>query len=146
MNLQSDSSKKIEQFDLQAATASLREDGIICVQIKDDMHIEIKQSMEMFEVVKKFAGGKKRPVLVLTGSGGTISNEVREFSSSQEANEPTLAEAIVAKGLAHKLIVNFLLKFHKSGRPMKMFTNEPDAVKWLMKMESEYCKSILQTG
>ena len=83
------------------------------------------------DAVKKFADGIKVPVLVFTGNGGTLSKETRRFSISKKASEPTLAEAVVAKGLAHKIIVNFLVKLTDIGRPMKMFSTETEAVAWL---------------
>ncbi|MBL4735581.1 MAG: hypothetical protein JKY18_09645 [Flavobacteriales bacterium] len=127
-----------ESIELRTARICLRDDGIISVHVKDDVDIVLEDSRETFEVVKRLAGGKKKPVLVLTGSGGTITNEVRKFSASKEAGEPTLAEAIVAKSLVHKLVVNFLIRFANMGRPMKLFTNEREAVLWLNEMRGKH--------
>lgn len=118
-------------FDLNTAKIFLRQDGIICIHIKDDVDIQLADAMEHFESLRYLAGGKKYPVLVLTGNGGTVDNQVKDFYRSKKANEPTLAEAVLAKSLAHKLIVNFLIKFNKPDRPIRMFTDEEEAVEWL---------------
>jgi len=128
----------IESIEVRTAKICLRGDGIIAVHVKDNVDIVLEDSRETFEVVKRLAAGEKKAVLVFTGSGGTITNEVRKFSASKEASEPTLAEAIVAHSLAHKLMVNFLIKFANMGRPMKLFTNEREAVLWLNEMSGKY--------
>lgn len=121
----------IDEVDLSTAWVGIRRDGIIRVKVKDDVHIAMEQSRETFEAVKEYANGRKSLVLVLSGNGGTLAKEARDFSITKEASEPTLAEAVVAKGLAHKIIVNFLIRITDVGRPMKMFTKESDAVSWL---------------
>lgn len=126
-----DSVTILEEIQLETAVVFLRSDGIILIRVRDYVEVDIKDSLETFEAVKRLGKGVKMPVLVFTGEGGTVSDESRRFSASKKGGEPTLAEAIVVKNLAHKLIVNFLIKFHRPGRPMKMFTKERDAIKWL---------------
>jgi len=50
---------------------------------------------------------------------------------AKRKDNPVIAEAIVAKSLAHKIMVNFLIRFLDAGREIKLFTKEEDAVKWL---------------
>ena len=128
--------KVLETIELETVVVTLRSDGIILVRVRDYAEVDICDSLETFEAVKKLGNGKKMPVLVFTGEGGTVTDESRRFSASKEAGEPTLAEAIVVKNLAHKLIVNFLIKFHRPGRPMRMFTREGEAVKWLKEIRN----------
>jgi len=131
MIIEQDTIVVLEEIQLETAVVSLRSDGIILIRVRDFAEVDIEDSLETFEAVKKLGNGKKMPVLVYTGEGGTVSDESRRFSASKEAGEPTLAEAIVVKNLAHKLIVNFLIKFHRPGRPMKMFIKESAAIQWL---------------
>jgi hypothetical protein len=130
--------------ELRTATLYLREDDIICIRLKDDVDVEIADARETFEEVKRLAGVGKKPVLVFTGSRGTISDEVRKFSASLEAAEPTLAEAVIARSLAHKLMVNFLIGFIKIGRPMRLFVHEHHAVSWLEAERVKYLNTILK--
>ena len=121
----------IDEVELSTAWVGIREDGIIRVKVRNDVHVGIEQSRETFEAVKAYAKGKKSLVLVLSGNGGTLAKEARDFAITKEASEPTRAEAVVAKGLAHKIIVNFLIRITDVGRPIKMFTKELDAISWL---------------
>ena len=93
----------LETIELKTAAVLLRSDGIICIRVRDDAEVELEDSLETFEAVKKLGKGVKMPVLVLTGDGGTVSEESKRFSASNKAGEPTLAEAIVVKNLVHKL-------------------------------------------
>jgi len=120
-----------EEIDIRIAKIYRRPDGIICVQTKKDVFIDIEDSRESFEAIKALANGDKVPVLSLPGSGAAISDEVRKDWIVKRKNSPVLAEAVVAKSLAHKIVVNFIVNFYDAGRPMKMFTEEEDAVKWL---------------
>ena len=133
-----DSLKYLEKIELKTAVVLLRSDGIICIRVRDDAEVELEDSLETFEAVKMLGKGVKMPVLVLTGEGGAVSEESKRFSASKQAGEPTLAEAIVVRNFAHKLIVNFLIKFYRPGRPMRMFTNKEEAVEWLRSYQDKY--------
>ena len=126
------------EIEIRIARIYRREDGIICVEAKDDIHINLQDSKESYAAVESLAGGKKVPVLSLTGSGGTITDEVRDDWISKKKGSVVLAEAVVASSLAHKLIVNFMVNFFDVGRPMKMFTDKAKAIRWLQRrMERE---------
>jgi len=100
--------------------------------------ILLADATEQHEAVRYLAGGSKCPVLILTGNGGTIDNEGQDFYRSERVGEPALAEAIIAKSLAHKLIINFLIKFDRPGRPIRMFIKEGEAVDWLNEEQTKY--------
>lgn len=127
-----------EDIDIRIARIYRRDDGIVCVQAKNNVDITIEDSRESYEAVKTIAKGVRIPILSLTGSGGTITDEVQKDWVSKRKEDIVLAEAIVAKSLPHKLIVNFIVNFYDVGRPMKMFTDQDKAVRWLKRrMERE---------
>ena len=131
----------LEEIDTRIARVFRREDDIVCVHTKDNVAINLVGSKESYNAVKSLANGGKVYLLSLSGSGATLTDKARDFWVAKKKNNPVVAEAVVAKSLAHKLMVNFAIKFLKSGRQMKMFTNEADAVKWLKQMEIDYNKS-----
>lgn len=127
-----------KEIDVRIARIYRRDDGIVCVQAKNNVDINIEDSRESYEAVLKIANGVKIPILSLTGSGGTISTEVQKDWISKRKENIVLVEAVVAKSLAHKLIVNFIVNFYDVGRPMKLFTDKAKAVRWLKRrMERE---------
>jgi hypothetical protein len=65
-----------------------------------------------------------------------FTSDSREFSASKEGLRFSLAEALVVKNLAQKLIVNFYLKFNNPSVPSKAFNTEDEAIKWLLSFKS----------
>jgi len=43
-----------------------------------------------------------------------------------------LAEALLIKSLAQRIMANFFIKFGKHHHPSKVFTREEVAIKWLL--------------
>lgn len=120
-----------DEVDIKIARIFRRNDGILCVQTKDNVVITVEDSKESYEVVKKMVGGKNSLLLSLTGEGATLEDKARDYWVAKRKDNPIIAEAVVAKSLAHKIIVNFVIKFFDAGRVIKMFTKESDAVGWL---------------
>lgn len=130
--------KILEERSTSVCNIYKRNDGIIQIVLFDRVDIDIEQSREMFNIIKTYS---KKPkdllVLVVAGKYTTTTKEVREFSATDEASSITFAEAIILHSLAQKMIINFILNFHKPKRHMKMFTNENDAVEWLYSMKKK---------
>jgi hypothetical protein len=122
----------LETIELPKATLYWRSDKILKIVIKPKSHITLPDSVQIFEYMKKFSSGKKDMLVVtIAGEEATNDHEVREFSSSDECSKYTKGEAVVVQSVAHKLLINFALKFYKPNRPMRMFTSEEDAIEWL---------------
>jgi hypothetical protein len=127
----------IEKIEVKVANVYFHADGIVEICVKDKIEVELDGSKELFHILKKKVEetGMKQLVLVTGGNESTVTRETREFSATDEASSVTLAEAVVVRTLAHRLIINFLLRFYKPKRLLRMFTNEKDAVKWLHSVE-----------
>jgi len=121
----------IEEINTSVACIQFRNDGITKIVIKNEVEIKLKDSKEIFETLKARFTGEKYLVLVIAGEDATATKEAREFSSTDLASSITIAEAIVIKSIAQKLLVNFTIKFFKPKRAMKMFINEEEALQWL---------------
>lgn len=122
----------LEHFETSVCHIYRRSDDVVKIEIKEDAEIDIAESREMFEIIKSLSKSRKDLlVLVITSKSSSVTKEVREFSGTEEASEPTLAEAIVTTSLPQKIVVNFIIKFHKPKRFMKMFNDEEEAVRWL---------------
>ena len=57
-----------------------------------------------------------------------------EYSASEEGMQYSIAEAIVVKNLAQKIMVSFYLKINKPIRPSKAFNDEDEALEWLLSL------------
>lgn len=128
----------LKEFHTEISNIQVRSDGIVKIIMKDDAEVDLEASRKIFEIVKSLAKKKELLVLVIGGKNGSVTKEARDFAASDEASEPTIAEAVLTLSLTQKLFVNFILRFYNPKREMRMFLNENEAVNWLHSMKEKY--------
>lgn len=74
---------------------------------------------------------EKRCLLVTTEEGSTLTQEAREFASSEAFDELVKADAIVRTNYSHEMAANFFIRFNKPNRPVKLFPNKEKALDWI---------------
>ncbi|MBP8034241.1 MAG: hypothetical protein KAZ71_06555 [Bacteroidia bacterium] len=116
----------VETISDRASIIEFWDNDIICIKLKDNVQIELEDSKKQYLFLKsKFDGINKHLILVETGLDTSISKEAREFASKPESNEMTRATAVIVKSLAHRIIINFIIKFtHQQKMKMKMFDDK----------------------
>lgn len=107
---------------------------IIYIKLKENIQIELEDVQRQYLFLKsKFDGINKHIILVEPGLDTGISKEAREFSSKPVTNEMTTATAVIVKSLAHRILINFIIKFtHQQTMKMKMFDDKQKAIDWLL--------------
>lgn len=118
---------------LSHSTVFLRVDGIIEVQFKHDVLLELEDCKELISLYGKLSAGKKVPILHLIGKYMNATKEAREFSSTEEGLMYSLAEAYVFDSLPHRIIGDFYLKVNKPSALTKFFKTKKEAEVWLKK-------------
>ncbi len=108
-----------------------REDGVMEVHVFPNTDVDEKDVQNLVETSLQMTENQKVPVLIFIGEFSSFSKKAREFTANPEKERATLAIAYVTNNMAHKLIINFLLKVNKPKKPISMFTNERDALSWL---------------
>lgn len=125
---------KISKLSTRVATIWIEDDGIARLCFLPNAVIELNNAEEIIaaylEIVKK--SNKTHLPLLSDGRGlKSISHEARNRFSSENAAKYILANAILVNSLPTRLIANFFIKFHKPTFPVKIFSSEKDAIKWL---------------
>lgn len=118
------------KFETQKALI-YKKSGIVRVEYKEAVEIELKDVKEHIKILQKLSEGKPVPVLVDGRKDLTISPEAREYASSKEFEGLRSAQALLVGSLATKLIANFYINFHKPPHPAQIFADEKEAVEWL---------------
>lgn len=123
----------IESYSDSISTIQFWDNGIIFIKLKDNLQVELKDSMKQHAFLKsKYDGKNKHIILVESGVYTTISKEAREFATKPEANEMTLATAVIVKSLAHRIIINFIINLtNQQNMKMRMFEDKQKAINWL---------------
>lgn len=108
--------------------------GITYLKLRDNVELTLEDSEAQYNYLKsKYDGVNKFRILVDTGIDTNLSKEAREFSTIPEKNEMTLATAVIVKSIAHRMLINFIIKFiHQQTMKMKMFDEKEKAIEWLL--------------
>ncbi len=121
----------IDRIEIAEAIIEIRKDGIMHTHMKLKYEVTLENALNIFEAASSLAKGKPFANLFSTQKLLIPSNEVRDFTASEERNKIVLADAFVIHSLPQKLVGNFYLKFNRPPKPTRLFTNQQEAIKWL---------------
>ena len=106
--------------------------NILHLRIFVNLHFEVEDILESFELINRLRGDRKFGNIVESGKNTSYGPGVHEIGAKPEMNVFTLAEAIIVHSLPQKLIGNFYMQLMgKSKIPTKMFSDFPSACSWL---------------
>lgn len=121
------------QIETHTATFILSPDDILIVRFKDnDLDIDLDEAKKQVEAAGKLTQLRSVPVLVdARSSMHELTKEAKKYIAEYALKK---AEAILVKELHQRIIATFYLKVSAShsNHPMKVFTNETEALKWLL--------------
>ena len=124
----------LKNIQFEYANIELLSNGIIRVDMLSDHTIDLEESVQINIAEGELLNGELESglVLMLAGSTTQFTNEALEFSASKEGLRFSIAEALVVKNLAQRMVVNFYLKINKPSVPSKAFDSEDAAAEWLL--------------
>jgi len=130
--------KIINQIKFGYANVEQLDIGIIRIEMLGGYIIDLEESVQLNIAQGDLLKGQMGAGLVLMVADSTtqFTNDARDFSASKEGLRFSMAEALVVKNLAQKLVVNFYLKFNKPSVPSKAFNSEEEAIKWLLNFKA----------
>lgn len=117
-------------FENHLVNVTFRADGIMHIHyLTEELTLEI--SREVFAFTRQHSPWKLAP-LFLTGSDFMSDNkESKAFNSSPEVLQYCSAIAFLSDSVAKKLLANFFITLNKGKIPMRFFSTEAEALKWL---------------
>jgi len=105
------------------------EDGIL-VSLSKSPRRTVALIKTNVALVKKITGNKKVPLLIYLKNSPVPDKDTRKFSAEQLPNIYSAMAMVSKPGLA-KFIMNILFAFKPPPIPMKSFTDDTEAKKWL---------------
>jgi hypothetical protein len=117
----------------------LDEEGILIVQMDNDIELDLEEVKACFEIYKSLGFGPGRRALQLIFSGeesSSMPTDARKYAS-EHAKEYFVASAVVGQSLAVRLVVNFFNTFYKRQIPFKLFETEEAARAWLKQFKDK---------
>lgn len=122
------------------AKVSYSEEGIMVIELLDDIMIGIPEIKEMAQASTELSGGVVSLLsLVVTGQRNNISTEAFAYNIYEELQikQKTVAEALVIKNLPTRIMANFYYKVVPRPYPVKVFQEKELAIEWLLKKKSK---------
>lgn len=114
----------------------LCKNGILKVTIVKEDEVDLEEVQKCFAIYKELGCDKKKVLQLMNFNvPALISKEAREYIDEHAVNY-FIASAMVTQSLAVRLIINFCMKFFRNKIPLKLFSNEKDALKWLRSFEA----------
>jgi hypothetical protein len=126
-----DGVKILEEKKFKAFSMYLREDGIMNTVFEDNILITIADVAEALNWVESL-GGKRYLNLFEGGYNTDFDVFVREYASSAEENNYTIADAIITTTLSLNMVAKFYIQFNKPHMPTKVFKRRDEAIRWLL--------------
>lgn len=107
-------------------------DGVMLVsELLDEKDIELEDIAENQKIAREMTGSNRYVSLVIAAPYTSISHEARKAAGEHSNYPNTIAQAIVVKNLATRIMGNFFLRFHHPPCPSKLFNDRSAAIEWL---------------
>lgn len=129
------------------AEVTLTSDGIILVDWnKNISEIEIEHIEKTLSIIKEICQDKKYPVFITTIDFLHISHDALRYAVSKEAQQYSLANAVLIDNMAKTLVFNFFMKTIPPATPTRAFDKMSDGMNWLREMKKEYERKEIKNG
>jgi hypothetical protein len=110
--------------------------NIVFKRILRDAHVDMPSLKKSFTETLGFLGGEKRLMLYDLRPHFTITDDALEFVVDEIMGRHGIATAVLAKTIGVYLMADYAVKIKKIKSPLKVFTDETAALKWLAKQKN----------
>lgn len=119
-------------IDLRCYNTWMGEDDIVRTKVKNGAEIVLNDAIENSKAVNSF-DTESYTMIVDTTLAKSITKEARDYFSMKGRESKVVAFAILVNSPLSKLIANFFMGLNKPRVPVKLFTNEQEAINWCQK-------------
>ncbi len=110
----------------------LRDDGFLQSQALDGAGQSLADARESVAAYASLCGGQRRPLLVdLRAAGGPMDRAAREYYAGTELAAVVSAAALLVSSPVGRVIGTFFLRIAQPATPIRLFTDEQEALDWL---------------
>jgi hypothetical protein len=118
------------------AWVEVDENNVAYKRILRDAHVDLPSLQKSFTETLEFLGQEKRLMLYDLRPHFTITDDALEYVVDKIMGGHGIATAVVAKTIGVYLMADYAIKIKKIKSPLKVFTEEADALKWLAKQKN----------
>ena len=121
----------------RTAEITLDKRGFIRFSVLPDAVIDAEDALDNFLVIKTLSGGKKMLKLVDVRGKWKITKAAKEVSKKNVSPDNTIARAYVIDSFITKFLLSFFRSLNAQVVPQEFFTNESEAIKWLLAFKNK---------
>ena len=125
-----DSNLIVKRSELEFAEAWLRADGILVYSPRPDLRIDLETAQQILILGKKLVDHPV-PVLVHMGNVLRVTREARDLFASDDYTKVAEQSALLVTSPVSRVVSNFFVGLNKPLYPLRVFTDENDAIAWL---------------
>jgi len=114
----------------------LRPDGIVLAKTINSTPLTKEVILENFELIKQISTDLGQSIKILAESEQMqrLSRCARDYmrtEAAQQYDQYIIGTAMLTQNQLAKMLANFIVGLRKQARPLKIYTNEADAIAWL---------------
>lgn len=110
--------------------------GLLFAKFKTKV-VDLKLAKKIVELRLSFVEGETFPMLLDGSDVKDVTKEAREELSSKQANQLTIALAVVVRNPVTRVIANFFLRFQQPNYPFRLFNDIESAQAWLKQYQTK---------
>jgi len=113
------------------------DEPIVFLRYKHEVKVDVEDMYNMFKA--SYALSKNESYLLLVDAKVLVdvTPEARKVGSNKKNTLNIIANAIVVKWLAQRLLSNVFIEINKPHLPVRIFNDEKKAIKWLLEKHKE---------
>ncbi len=108
------------------------EHGIFWIKLLQVDEIDAEDITDNMLVTRNLTQGAAHLKVLDSRVKWKMSPEAEAIFKREDSPEKTIARAVITSSIADRLLQSFLLTLYKPNVPLKFFTHEEEAVKWLL--------------
>ncbi|MBI3520376.1 MAG: hypothetical protein HY062_13620 [Bacteroidetes bacterium] len=119
-------------IETKIAKITLLDNGIIRIQGNSDINITLDDMFENDEAFKHILPEGNAPFLTIFGENATINLDAQMYFANKQRSKIKKAEALLTSQMHHRLIALTHTTHLMPSYPIRHFTVEEEAIKWLL--------------
>ena len=127
---------KHSTFKTRTAIISFEKPDYIKVKILSGSIIDEEDALDNFLVIKNLSGGQKKLKLIDLRGKWEFTSKGKKATGKSTSAKTTIARAYIIDSFLTKLRMKFLVSAGEPKVPQMFFTDEKEAVSWLMTFKS----------
>jgi hypothetical protein len=107
------------------------EHGICHESYNEGARLTFEDTVKELQIISEISGHKKVPLLVDLNNAIHVPRECRSYYAGKEGAEILKVAALLVGTQMSRVLGNFFIGLNKPTMPVKLFTSETEALKWL---------------